>query len=312
MRVAIACASRDVWTGNRATAARWLRLFRTLGHAVDVVDPRESPPPADVVVALHARHAAPGVEAAAAGGIPVILALTGTDLYGDIHTDASARRSLELARRIVVLHDLAVADVPPEFRARTVAIRQSARGMRAPRVRHEFRVAVVGHLREVKDPLRAAIAARRLPASSRVRIVAAGVPLDDALAQAARDEQRANPRYRWLGGMRPSQALRLIASAQLLALTSRSEGGANVLGEAVMCATPVVASDIPAARAALGADYPALFPPGDDAALATLIARAETDRTWHRELARRVRARRRLFGRRVELAAWRQILDETG
>jgi hypothetical protein len=209
MRVAIACASHAVWTGNRATASRWLRLFRTLGHAVDVVDPQEPLPAADVVVALHARHAAPAVEAGAARGTPVVLALTGTDLYGDIHTDARARRSLELAQRIVVLHDLAVGDVPDEFRDRVVAIRQSSPGVRVPRARGEFRVAVVGHLREVKDPLRAAIAARRLPASSRVRIVAAGVAFDDAFARAARDEEAANPRFRWLGGVRASRALRL-------------------------------------------------------------------------------------------------------
>src|SRR5262249_33675105 len=147
--------------------------------------------------------------------------LTGTDLYGDIHTDASAQRSLALARRIVVLHDLAVGDVPEPVRERVVVIRQSARGLRVPRARTAFRVAVVGHLREVKDPLRAAFASRSLPATSRVRVVHAGVALDDALAQAALAEQRANPRYRWLGGLRPSHALRLIASAQLLALTSK-------------------------------------------------------------------------------------------
>jgi putative glycosyltransferase (TIGR04348 family) len=309
MRVVIACASHEVWTGNRATASRWSRLFRRLGHSVVAVDPREPLPPADVVVALHARHAAPAVEAAT---VPVVLALTGTDLYGDIHTDASARRSLELAWRIVVLHDLALDEVPAKVRDRTVAIRQSAAAARAPRARSEFRVAVVGHLREVKDPLRAAIAARQLPASSRVRVVAAGIAFDDAFARAARDEEAANPRYRWLGGVRPSRALRLIASSQLLALTSRSEGGANVLGEAVMCGTPVVASDIPASRAALGADYPALFPTGDAAALAALISRAEIDRAWHRELIHRVRARRPLFRARLELGAWRQLLDALG
>jgi glycosyltransferase involved in cell wall biosynthesis len=79
-----------------------------------------------------------------------------------------------------------------------------------------------------------------------------------------------------------------------------------------MCATPVVASDIPASRAALGADYPALFPTGDDVALAALLERAESDRAWYRELVRRVRVRQPLFRRRVELAAWRQLLDDVG
>jgi len=164
----------------------------------------------------------------------------------------------------------------------------------------------------VKDPLRAALAARRLPPASRVRIVHAGGVLDDALGRAAEAEQRDNPRYRWLGELAPARALRLIARARVLVLSSLSEGGANVLGEAVACGTPVIASDIPAARAALGDDYPAFFAVGDERALATLLSRAETDPRWLAGLGRRVRARRDLFTPRRELAAWRSLLRELG
>ncbi|MGE5183369.1 MAG: selenoneine biosynthesis selenosugar synthase SenB [Acidobacteriota bacterium] len=307
MRVLLVCAAAPgSRTGNRRTAQRWARLLRRLGHDAPIADAVE---PADVVVALHARHAAAAVRDAA-GRMPVVLALTGTDLYRDLAHDADARRSVELADRLVVLHDLAPADVPPPFRDKTRVIRQSARAFDGDARRVGFRVAVVGHLRDVKDPLCAARAARLLPETSRVRVIAAGRALDDASEAAARAEQLANPRYHWLGELSGRRALQLIARARLLALTSHLEGGANVLGEAIACGTPVVASDIAASRAALGADYPALFPPGDERALAGLLARAETDRAWYGELVRCMRARAPLFRERSELEAWRALLAE--
>ena len=269
----------------------------------------------DVLVALHARHAADALRRVRVErpSLPVILALTGTDLTHDIAVDPYARGSLALADRLLVLHELAIADVPQRHRASVRVIRQSARAPASSptHVRGVFEVAVVSHLRRVKDPLRAASAARRLPASSRVRIVHAGAVLDARLERAAITQQRLNPRYRWLGDIAPARALRLIARARVLVLSSRSEGGANVLGEAIVCGTPVVATDIPAARAALGDAYPALFPVGDTRALAALLDRAERDSEWLADLAERLRARRDLFAPRRELAAWRELLRET-
>jgi putative glycosyltransferase (TIGR04348 family) len=306
MRVLLVCAApRGSRTGNRRTAERWAHLLRQLGHRVRIAAQLA---PADLVVALHARHSAAAVARAT---VPVILALTGTDLYHDIHTEPAAAAALDRADRIVVLHDRALVDVPLHRRQVTRVIRQSARApVGVAKLRRGFRVVVIGHLREVKDPLAAARAARLVPASSRIEVVAAGRALEPALAEAARAEARANPRYRWLGEVSAARALRLIATAHLLALTSRSEGGANVLGEAIVCGTPVVASDIPASRAALGDDYPALYPFGDDAALARLVARVESEPTFRAKLERRVRARRPLFAERTELAAWRALLAE--
>ena len=45
----------------------------------------------------------------------------------------------------------------------------------------------------------------------------------------------------------------------MLSLTSRLEGGANVISEAVAAGTPIVASRIPAMEAILGEDHPGLF-----------------------------------------------------
>jgi len=315
MRVLIVCAApRGSRSGNRRTAERWARLLRRLGHRVRIVTELGDRTPADVIVALHARHSAEAVRRARAREprLPIVLALTGTDLAHDIHVDLAARASLDLADRLVVLHELAPAEVPKRHRGKVRVIRQSAQPPtgKVAKARHGFEIAVVGHLRAVKDPLRTALAVRRLPASSHVRVVHAGAPLDRELARAARKEQRTNPRYRWIGDISPARALRLIARAHLLVLTSFSEGGANVLGEAVVCGTPVLASDIPAVHAALGDAYPGVFEVGDDAALAALIARAETDPRWLADLVRRVRARTPLFAERRELAAWRELLAE--
>jgi hypothetical protein len=94
-----------------------------------------------------------------------------------------------------------------------------------------------GDSRDVKDPLLTACAARLLPAGSRVRVVHAGAALDARLEKLARAEDRANPRYRWLGDGPRTRALRLLAGSQLLALTSRLEGGANVVSEAFACSS---------------------------------------------------------------------------
>jgi glycosyltransferase involved in cell wall biosynthesis len=212
------------------------------------------------------------------------------------------------------LHDLAPAEVPARHRSIVRVIRQSAAGPRqsVAKARGAFVVVVVGHLRAIKDPLRTAMASRLLAASSRVRVIQAGAALEPAFARAAQAEQRSNPRYRWLGEVTAARAVGLIARAHLFVLTSYSEGGANVLGEAAMCGTPVVASAITATKAALGETYPGMFPAGDEHALAAAISRAETDAKWLAGLARRVRGRRRLFDERGELGAWRKLLAELG
>jgi hypothetical protein len=112
----------------------------------------------DLLVALHARRSSDAVEAFrdARPGHPIIVALTGTDLYDEIHTDATARRALELASRLVVLQPLEVAELPGHLRGEARVVYQSTEAPRGvPRPREGlFEVCVLGHLRPVKDPFR--------------------------------------------------------------------------------------------------------------------------------------------------------------
>lgn len=316
MRVAIVCpAPSGSRLGNRVTALRWKKLLIELGHRVVLTTGTLPRGPYDVLVALHARHSAEVVRLARVTNAnqPIVVALTGTDLYRDIKSDASAQRSLALADALVVLHDGGALAVPREYRAKVHVIRQSAEAVARARARAgRFDVAFVAHLRAEKDPLRAALAARGLPDDTRLRVLHAGRALSDDFRVAAEAEQSSNPRYRWLGELSPKASRALTARSQLLVLTSVMEGGANVLGEAIVSGTAIVASRIPATVSALGARYPGLFAVGDTAALQRLFARAEGDPAFLAELRRQTRARRGLFSRAGEKAAWRALLRELG
>jgi putative glycosyltransferase (TIGR04348 family) len=305
-------APRGSHKGNRVTALRWAHLLRQLGHRVSIRQAYGGER-CDVLIALHARRSSDSVEAyrdAHPDGA-LVLALTGTDLYEDIATDPAARRSLELASRLVVLQPLAVAELPEHLWERVRVIYQSAEALpRARRRRGVFEVCVLGHLRPVKDPFRTAEAARLLPASSRLRVLHVGAALSAAMAAQAAAEARANPRYRWLGDLPQPRALRVLARCRLLVLTSRLEGGANVISEAVAAGVPVLSSRIAGSLGILGADYPGYFPVGDTAALAGLLSRAETDADFYAELRARCRALRPLIRPARERASWRRLLRE--
>src|SRR5688572_2598773 len=90
--------------GNRITALRWARILRRLGNRVSILETYAGQP-YDLLVALHARRSHSSIInfRRQNPGAPIIVALTGTDLYRDIRTNQSARESLDLATRIVVL-----------------------------------------------------------------------------------------------------------------------------------------------------------------------------------------------------------------
>ena len=299
--------------GNRVTALRWARVLRGLGHRVGIAQEYRAQR-CDVLVALHARRSADSVARFDSDhpDRPLILALTGTDLYGDIRTSPEAVRSLELADRYVLLQPLGVEELPERLRPRARVIYQS---VDPPKVLPEpkagvFEVCVMGHLRPVKDPFRTAEAARLLPPASRLRVLHLGAALSEEMARQARAEESGNPRYRWLGELPRARALRVLARCRLLSLTSHLEGGANVIGESVVVGVPVVSSHIAGSVGLLGADYPGYFPVGDTRALADLLLRAETEREFYADLKVRCRQLRGLFEPARESRSWVELLRE--
>jgi putative glycosyltransferase (TIGR04348 family) len=288
-------------------------MLRELGHRAFIAEGGAGGR-SDAMIALHARKSAGAVRASRElhPARPVAVALTGTDLYRDIHRDRAAQRSLELADLLIVLHPGGAAELPARLRSRVRVVPQSAPPPRrqATPSAGRFEVAVVGHLRREKDPLRAALAARLLPASSRIRVVHAGRALTAELRRAALAEERQNPRYRWLGELPRWKARALIGRARVLALTSEMEGGANVVSEAVAAGTPVLASRIPSMEAIFGRSYPGLFPFGSTRALAGLLSRAEREPAFLAELASRSRSLRPALSPAREKAALREVLTE--
>jgi putative glycosyltransferase (TIGR04348 family) len=298
--------------GNRHTALRWAAMLRAAGHRVTVATAWQPEIPADLMLALHARrsHASIKAFARAHPDRPLVLALTGTDVYRDIRTSAEARASLRMAHRFITLQRLAARELPPVLRRRVrVVVQSSATTLRHRPVSASFRVAVIGHLREEKDPLRTLLALERLPPEACVEIVQLGQALDEELARQARSAMRRDRRYRWLGSVPHARALRWLASSHVLVVSSRMEGGANVVSEALRIGVPVLASRIPGNVGLLGEGYPGYFPPGDAAALARLLARAQADRRFYRGLRQWIGRLRPMVAPRSEAAALRAAIS---
>jgi putative glycosyltransferase (TIGR04348 family) len=301
-------------TGNSVAALRWARILRQLGHRVTVAADYADRP-AEAMVAIHAWRSAAAIHRFKTRypARPLILQLSGTDIYQYITEDRKPTlRSLQLADRLVALNSLAWRVVPKKFRQKLRVIFQSVpkpKGSCQPS-RRRIDVSVIGHLRDVKDPLRAAAAARLLPASSRIHVVHSGAAYTPQWADKAKAEMAANPRYTWLDDVPRAVVQNVLRRSHAMVLSSRSEGGANVISEAIVAGVPILASRIDGNIGLLGADYPGYFPVGDTEGLARLLWRIETDAQFVARLRRAIARRAPLFKPEREIAAWRKLLAE--
>lgn len=303
--------------GNWQSASRWARFLRTR-YRVTIApgwpDPASAAAP-DLLIALHARRSAPALLAFADNfpERPTILLLTGTDLYRDIRHDAQAQAALERASALVLLQPAGLSELPPALHAKTSVIYQSAAALQPaqpaqPAQRRRATIAMIGHLREEKDPLTFMRAAALVSAPG-ARLLHIGGALDPELGAAATATMASNPRYQWLGALPHAAARQRLKRSHAMAITSRMEGGANVIIEAVTSGVPVLASDISGNRGMLGDDYLGYFPLGDAAALARLIDRSLSDPDWLAALRAQCAARAALFRPEAEQAALLTLVD---
>ena len=312
-------ALADANNGNWQTARRWARMLS--GHyrvriaqtwtgktAEDQAD--------DGLLALHARRSADAVAAWATlrPGKPLVVALTGTDLYRDIQIDAHAQRSLQLAERLIVLQDQGPLALPAALRKRCRVVLQSSTQRKTLEKTHaHLRAVMVGHLREEKSPQTLFDAARALRADEGILLDHIGRSLDAQLGEAAQATMAACPHYRWLGGLPHAATRQRIQRAHVLVHPSRMEGGAHVIMEAALSGTPVLASRVPGNVGMLGVDYAGYFAPGDAADLVRLLRAARKDMGKPRGLLARLQsqcaARAALFEPAAEQAALLQALS---
>jgi len=210
-------------------------------------------------------------------------------VYRDIHQSAEARESLARADRLIVLQPEAAKELAPRARKKVkVVVQSSDSDLRHDPQPGKFRFCVIGHLRDEKDPLRAALALRLLQRKE-LEVIHLGKALDPGLAKQARQAMRGDKRYRWLGEVAHERTLRWLASSHAMIISSRMEGGANVVCEALRIGVPVLASRISGNVGLLGRDYAGYFPVEDEGALAGLMARAASDRRFYEKLKTQVK-----------------------
>ena len=297
--------------GNWHTASRWARGLSP-DYRVTLVQ-RYGGEDADLLIALHARRSADSIAAWADAQPrrPLIVVLTGTDLYRDIAVDAQAQRSLQLADRLIVLNQLGAAVLPQAERHKVRVCLQSAPARRTlAKSTRRLRAVMVGHLRAEKAPETFMAAAEALAGRDDILLDHIGAALDPALGRSAAALAARLPRYRWLGALTHAQVRALDVCARLLVQASRMEGGAHTVIEAVASGTPVLASRIDGTLGLLGTDYAGCFEVGDALGLVALLQRCRDDPAMLALLRRQCDARAALFDPARERATVRGLVAE--
>jgi putative glycosyltransferase (TIGR04348 family) len=306
-------ALADANNGNWRTAHRWQTLLSPTFKVIVQGDWTDES--CDILIALHARRSAASIVRFRASHLakPLIVVLTGTDLYRDLETSDEARQSLTLADALIVLQEDAIQFIPIEHRKKTHVVYQSAKQL-APgteaKLKHKLNCVVVGHLREEKDPATIFRAVEKINTNDHIHILHIGAPLDESLAATAKKLVAQYPHYHWSGAMVHGLTRAAIKRAHLLIHPSVMEGGANVIVEALTSGTPVIASKMSGNVGMLGQNYEGYFPVGDEIALVDLLKRCADDPNFMSRLGNACQARAKLFLPGTERDSLRKIVNQ--
>ncbi len=305
--VIISPALSDANNGNWQTAKRWAQMlssqYRTRIAKQWRADMNESD---DIMIALHARRSADSIAAwhASHGSRGLIVALTGTDLYRDILIDTQAQASLDASGHLIVLQELGIQSLPKQHHAKTQVIFQSTSSRKTLiKTDKHLNAVMVGHLRDEKMPQTLFEAARILKDEPKIRITHIGAGLDEKLAQDAINTEALCAGYTWAKGLKHAQTRQRIQRAHILIHTSKMEGGAHVIMEAVCSGTPVIASRMDGNVGMLGGGYDGYFPVGDASSLTKLLRQCKNDKAFLDHLSSQCALRAPLFSPAAEQAA---------
>lgn len=304
-------APRGARLGNRVTALRWAAFIRHMGWRVRIVNHYQAEP-ADVLIALNARRNTGSQHAFAEMGYgKLILALTGTDIYGGWPNADEYHFAQQHAAALIALQDDMRARLPNTLKPRTEVIYQSAQAPDAARTRQEVPVFLVsGHLREEKAPFLPVQAVHDYLSGLSLHLRHCGGEITAGMNDAAQQWMRRETRYRYYGELPRKQALNQLQYADALINPSQIEGGPAVVTEAIVAGVPVIASDIPAHRSLLGEDYLGFFPVGDAEALAARIESFVLKSHYRDALRQQIIAREPLFQVEHERACLQQLLRD--
>jgi len=300
-------------SGNRTTANRWARIFRSLGHSVSTITDYDDRS-ADMMVAIHAWRSARAIERFKAlyPEKPLVVCLAGTDINEFIHSHPKPTlKSMELADAMVCLHDLVKEIIPISLQSKLHVIFQSAKPLIGPRrfSDRNFNICVISHLREIKDPMRTALAVRTVPNQSKIKVTHLGMAHDGRSSAKAIREMKQNPRYVWKGEVLGWQVRQELKRSHLMVISSRAEGGANVISEAVVAGVPVIASKIDGNVGLLGKNYRGYYPVGNTRELRKVILKAEKDKVFFQSLTKQCNSIKSKFTAEREQKSWAELIS---
>ena len=310
----ISPATIDSRNGNRTTAVRWKNILQKLGHQVSVSQVY-SGQNIDLMLALHAWRSADSIQLFADKypNRPLIVALTGTDIYRYLHTHKQETlNSIKHADLLIGLHANLAHSIPKQYHSKIRIIYQSTetKPKRRSHHRRQFDACIAGHLRDEKDSLRPAYAVRTLPPYSRIQISHYGKAHTRAWENTARIEMASNKRYQWYGEVSQSLLQFKFSQSDLLILPSRMEGGANIISEAIVAGLPVIASSIEGSLGLLGNNYLGYFEVENTKHLKKLLLRCESDTKFYRQLIQQCQSRRHLFNPNREVFSFSKLITE--
>lgn len=301
--------------GNWRTASRYAQMLRASGINASIYEPKDiadacvSSGQRAVAVVLNGIRSHEEIKSFRAAGIPVLLVVTGTDLYGALKPSQqgsdryrAAEESLHLSEIIVTLQSEAQREIQsrwPDLADRVHCIFQTspARKPHAPQITANsktVRFLIAAHIREEKDPRTAFLAFHHAfpegwatrPDGGKVpaRLIHVGSHQDRTLAQELINLGSKYPGILVEGALTHAQTMRQMTHVHALLQPSVSEGGALVVPEAIACRCPVIASAIPAHLGQLGPNYPGLFQVGDVEGLARLLTAFVADEGFNQKL----------------------------